>query len=153
MKALRGGHTHWSNRVAYNPHHDQLLLSSGTDGMVNLWRVGSVSSAPLLDLDAGGDGDGGDHDIIGLGGGGGGFVGDDDDEEGEDRQDDNDGEDDGGGGGGGGGDARVSKLEFPDSVYDLCWSSTDAWTFLCVGYDGTVSLNHVPSREKYKILL
>ena len=110
-----------------------------------------MSSAPLLDLDAGGGGDGGDggdHDIIGLGGGGFG----DDDNEGEDRQDDNDGEDDGGSGGGGG-DARVSKLEFPDSVYDLCWSSTDAWTFLCVGYDGTVSLNHVPSREKYKILL
>ena len=145
IKVLRGGHTHWSNRVAYNPHHDQLLLSSGTDGIVNLWRVGSVSSAPLLDLDATGDGDGGDNDIIGLGGGG--F---DEDEEGEDRQD-NHGEDDGGSGGGG--DARVSKFEFPDSVYDVCWSSTDAWAFLCVGYDGTVSLNHVPSREKYKILL
>ena len=147
MKMLRGGHTHWSNRVAYNPHHDQLLLSSGTDGIVNLWRVGSVSSAPLLDLDATGDGDGGDNDIIGLGGGG---FGDDLDDEGEDRQD-NHGEDDGGSGGGG--DVRVSKFEFPDSVYDVCWSSTDAWTFLCVGYDGTVSLNHVPSREKYKILL
>lgn len=145
MKVLRGGHTHWSNRVAYNPHHDQLLLSSGTDGIVNLWRVGSVSSAPLLDLDAGGDGDGGENEIIGLGGGGG--TDDDDDEE---RQDDIG---QGDGGSGGGGDARVSKFEFPDSVYDLCWSSTDAWTFLCVGYDGTVALNHVPSREKYKILL
>jgi len=148
IKALRGGHAHWSQRVLYNPHHDQLVLSSGTDGVVNLWRVGTVSSSPLmLDLDSGGrgdpNGDGGenDHDIIGLRGG---DDDDDDDDDDENRQD---------GHGGGGGDSRVSRSEFPHSVYDLCWSSADAWTFLAVGYDGTASLNHVPSREKYKILL
>ena len=154
LKVLRGGHTHWSNRVAYNPHHDQLLLSSGTDGVVNLWRVGSVSSAPLLDLNAGGGGGGadgggdGENDIIGLGGS---YGYGDDDEDDEDRQDAANGGEDGGGRGGS--DARVGKFEFPDAVYDLAWSAADAWTFLTVAYDGTASLNHVPSREKYKILL
>lgn len=51
-KPLRilSGHSHWVSNVRYNPFHDQLLLSSGTDGIVNLWRVGSISSAPLLEL-------------------------------------------------------------------------------------------------------
>ena len=51
LKVLRGGHQHWSDRVEYNPHHDQLVLSGGSDGVVNLWRAGSVSSAPMMDLD------------------------------------------------------------------------------------------------------
>ncbi len=39
------------NRVwcaKYNPFHDQLVLSGGSDNLVNLWRVASVSSAPWL---------------------------------------------------------------------------------------------------------
>ncbi len=39
----------WS--VAYNPFHDQLVLSAGSDGDALLWRVSSISSAPLLELD------------------------------------------------------------------------------------------------------
>merc|ERR1712118_576393 len=31
----------------FNAHHDQLILSSGTDCAVCLWRAGSVASAPL----------------------------------------------------------------------------------------------------------
>ncbi|RLO05620.1 hypothetical protein DYB28_005087 [Aphanomyces astaci] len=40
----------------YNRFHDQLVLSSSSDSSVNLWRVSSISSAPLLDesTDAGG---------------------------------------------------------------------------------------------------
>ena len=45
----------------------------------------------------------------------------------------------------------MGKFEFPDAVYDLAWSAADAWTFLTVAYDGMASLNHVPSREKYKM--
>ena len=37
--------------------NDQLLLSGGTDSMVNLWRVSSISSAPLIDLAGMDDGD------------------------------------------------------------------------------------------------
>lgn len=36
--------------VAVNAFHDQLILSGGSDARVNLWRVSSVSSAPLLEL-------------------------------------------------------------------------------------------------------
>jgi WD40 repeat protein len=45
------GHTHWVCTVRYNPAHDQLLLSAGTDSLVNLWRVSSISSAPLLEME------------------------------------------------------------------------------------------------------
>ena len=41
--------------VAFNPFHDQLLVSGGSDGRAALWRVSSISSAPLLEL--------GDEDI------------------------------------------------------------------------------------------
>jgi WD40 repeat protein len=36
--------------VAFNTFHDQLLISGGTDARVNLWRISSISSAPLLEL-------------------------------------------------------------------------------------------------------
>jgi hypothetical protein len=35
--------------VAYNRFHDQLLVSGGTDSQVDLWRLSSISSAPLLE--------------------------------------------------------------------------------------------------------
>jgi EARP and GARP complex-interacting protein 1 len=44
--------------VAFNSFHDQLVLSGGTDARVNLWRVSSVSSTPLLEL--------GDEEIFGT---------------------------------------------------------------------------------------
>jgi EARP and GARP complex-interacting protein 1 len=44
------GHDHWVTSVRYNPFHDQLVSSSGTDGSVGLWRVSSVSSAPIMAL-------------------------------------------------------------------------------------------------------
>lgn len=50
LKICRGGHSHWVTHVKYNPFHDQLLLSAGTDSLVNLWRMSSISSAPLLEL-------------------------------------------------------------------------------------------------------
>jgi WD40 repeat protein len=45
--SLSGGHHHWIGRARYNSHHDQLVLSSGTDSAVCLWRAGSVASKPL----------------------------------------------------------------------------------------------------------
>ena len=49
MKVL-DGHTHWVTAVAFNPFHDQLLISGGSDTRAALWRVSSISSAPLLEL-------------------------------------------------------------------------------------------------------
>eukprot|EP00948_MAST-09A_sp_MAST-9A-sp1_P001063 g1063.t1 len=40
-------HTHWLWKSRYNPFHDQLLISCGSDECVNLWRIASISSAPL----------------------------------------------------------------------------------------------------------
>jgi len=40
-----------------------------------------------------------------------------------------------------------------ESVYSIAWSACDAWLFASLSYDGKVVLNHVPSTEKYKILL
>lgn len=110
-----GGHSHFVSRVKYNPFHDQLVLSGGTDSLVNLWRISTISSAPLLTLE--------DHDVHNPA---------------SDTSAPN---------------VRVSRYEHNDSVYDVAWSTADAWVYLSVGYDGKVALNHVPSKEKYKILL
>jgi len=50
-------------------------------------------------------------------------------------------------------DIRVVQVEHPESVYDVAWSKCDAWVWASVGLDGGVLLHHVPSDEKYKILL
>ncbi|CAM9344998.1 unnamed protein product, partial [Hapterophycus canaliculatus] len=132
------GHDHWVNTVKYNRFHDQLLVSGSSDCLVHLWRVSSVSSAPLLEPE---DDDDDDDDNVGLG-------------------DDCDAGDAGGFGGGGNGskgeaaDIRVRTFdEHEESVYSLAWSASDAWVLASMSYDGLVVLNHVPSTEKYKILL
>lgn len=43
--------------------------------------------------------------------------------------------------------------EHEDSVCSVSWSAAEAWLFCSLSYDGRVILNHVPSTEKYKILL
>jgi WD40 repeat protein len=48
---------------------------------------------------------------------------------------------------------RVSRYEHMDSVYATTWGAADAWIYASAGYDGKVVLNHVPSKEKYKIIL
>ena len=40
-----------------------------------------------------------------------------------------------------------------EAVYDLVWSLVDPWVFLGMGYEGSLVLNHVPSKETYRILL
>eukprot|EP01060_Flectonema_neradi_P030280 TRINITY_DN4364_c0_g1_i1.p1 TRINITY_DN4364_c0_g1~~TRINITY_DN4364_c0_g1_i1.p1 ORF type:complete len:346 (+),score=40.30 TRINITY_DN4364_c0_g1_i1:542-1579(+) len=39
-------HNHWANAVKYNPHHEQLLLTAGTDreSAVKLWNLPTLSS-------------------------------------------------------------------------------------------------------------
>lgn len=50
-------------------------------------------------------------------------------------------------------DVRVARHEQGDSVYGAAWGAADAWLYMTVAYDGKVALHHVPSKEKYKILL
>ena len=79
---------------------------------VNLWRVSSISSAPLLEL------------------------------EGDETSDADTG------------DGAIRCIdEHEESVYAVAWSACDAWVFASLSYDGRVVINHVPSTEKYKILL
>ena len=37
--------------VKYNRFHDQLFLSTSTDGNADLWRVSSISSSPYTELE------------------------------------------------------------------------------------------------------
>ncbi|KAL7483575.1 hypothetical protein ACHAW6_009206 [Cyclotella cf. meneghiniana] len=166
LKTVRGGHSHWATRAAYNPFYDQLVLSGGTDGIANLWRVSSCSSAPLLEFD------GEDEDI-------------DNDEEGgddaleEDINEENFGHDDWvkeekeeylqnnplaegdkqtdeknqGSSKLSSNDVRVSRFECSDTTADVCWSASDPWIYATLSCDGSLVVHHVPSKEKYKILL
>lgn len=134
--------------VAFNAFHDQLVLSGGADGRVNLWRASSVSSAPLLEL--------GDDEIFTSSGGvdgsaGGAAAGA--------------GASAGGGGSSGPAAARRSEPkmasdaairaheEHEDSVYSVAWSAASAWVYASLSYQGRLTVAQVPSAEKYKILL
>jgi hypothetical protein len=46
------------------------------------------------------------------------------------------------------------QYEYSDAVYTTAWGANDAWIYLTISYqDGKAVLQHVPSTEKYKILL
>ncbi|OLQ01527.1 Protein TSSC1 [Symbiodinium microadriaticum] len=107
LRSLSGGHHHWVVKARFNAHHDQLVLSCGTDSMLCLWRATSVASAP-------------------LGG-----------KRGEEAARASDG--------------LVRKYEeHEDSCYSCCWSSSDAWVFASVSFDGKLVVNRVPDEEKYR---
>ncbi|KAG2377535.1 hypothetical protein C9374_009051 [Naegleria lovaniensis] len=42
--------------------------------------------------------------------------------------------------------------EHEESVYSLCWSNTNSWTFGSVSYDGRVLMHTVPKAEKLRVL-
>lgn len=51
--------------ASYNRFHDQLVLSAGTDCLVKLWRVASISSAPpALDLEEAEAGEGEEDGLV-----------------------------------------------------------------------------------------
>jgi WD40 repeat protein len=131
------GHSHWVTGAKFNRFHDQLILSGSSDSNVNLWRVSSTSSAPLLDYD------------------------DDEDDVKEtvssvsnlssatpavsnklskEQYSSSDG-------------LVQSYDEHEESVYGVTWSNADPWVFASLSYDGRVIVNNVPSDEMYKILL
>lgn len=161
LKVVCGGHSHWVTRAMFNKFYDQLILSGGSDGIANLWRISSCSSAPLLDLNDGVE----DSESIG----GESFDGDgmeeeksedwidgkqpervkchDDDYRKEDkskttRKNESNAH-----------DVRVTRFECSDVMADLAWSTSDPWVYATLSYDGAIVVHHVPSREKYKILL
>ncbi|KAJ2887186.1 Protein tssc1 [Coemansia asiatica] len=125
-------HSHWVYSVAFNPNHDQLLLSAGADGLVNLESVVSVSSAHVVAHHAEETSEDAESDVssdysnqggsdIGLGQATDGLVAQFDDHE--------------------------------TSVYAARWSLADPWIFASLSFDGRMVINSVPREEKYKILL
>jgi len=124
VRTLSNGHSHWIWSARYNPFHDQLILSSGSDYLVNLWRVASCSSAPWI-----GSLDDNNHDR------------DSNNDESSSYESDPP-------------DVKVRTIDqHEESVYAVAWSAADAWIYCSLSLDGRVLLNHVPSTEKYKILL
>lgn len=133
-------HKHWIWSVRYNPFHDQLLLSAGSDARVALMRVQSVASEPISDMaeyddEAGPRGESNSLDR-------------DDKIASTDLQDvqtksaspktHKD---------------EVIKVyeEHDDSVYAAEWA-TDPWIFASLGYESRLIINKVPKAEKFNIL-
>ena len=50
-------------------------------------------------------------------------------------------------------DKVIQRYELEDSVSKLEWSLKDAWVFASLSFNGTLVVNTVPSKEKYRILL
>ena len=50
-------------------------------------------------------------------------------------------------------DIRVTRFECSDATADVAWSLSDPWVYATLSYDGAIVVHHVPSKEKYKILL
>jgi hypothetical protein len=118
--------------VAFNPFHDQLLLSGGADSRVDLWRVSSVSSAPLLELGEEEEGGAGGLEDFAVGSAA-------PAKHQEPRM---------------ASDTAVKvHLDHTDSVTGIAWSSTGAWVYASVSYTGRVAINTVPAAEKYRVLL
>ncbi|KAL3797064.1 hypothetical protein ACHAW5_007565 [Stephanodiscus triporus] len=165
LKAVRGGHSHWTTRAIYNPFHDQLVLSGGSDGIANLWRISSCSSAPLLELNGDEENDGEISE--------GSDMEDGKRKDTANEEEDNvpakdywkpksdDGEDESEKENksmsprneSNAQDIRVKRFECSDVTADLAWSADDPWVYATLSYDGAIVVHHVPSKEKYKILL
>jgi EARP and GARP complex-interacting protein 1 len=52
-------------------------------------------------------------------------------------------------------DVRVRTFDDHEdsSIVSLAWSAHDAWVLASLSYNGRVVVHHVPSHEKYNILL
>lgn len=147
-------HTHWIWSIRYNPFHDQLVLSGGSDARVALMRAQSIASEPFGQM-ADFDDDDGDSSL-GKGAQSGGeesILTDKTGDEGGDKQEVP-------------GNERAARAkdtkkledavinvyeEHDDSVYAVEWA-TDPWIFASLGYESRLVINKVPKSEKLNIL-
>merc|ERR1711971_75388 len=146
--ALETAHTHWIWSLRFNPFHDRLILSSGSDNRAvsynqfqtcsdnikkTKWSLNDTTSYDDLSQISGGVSDkssiSGKHS-----------ENSEDDEYGIKVNSITDG-------------VVASYDDFEDSVYAAAWSHSDAWIWAVVSYDGKLMLNHVPKGIKYSILL
>ena len=120
-------------KVKYNRFHDQLLISGCSSTFVSLYRASSVSSMPLSHVPLADLNSSATLMMTTLG-----------DAMESERLTTRDSDVE---------DKIIQRYELEDSVNVIDWSAADAWVFAGVSYNGTFFLNHVPSKEKYKILL
>ncbi|KAI9206921.1 WD40-repeat-containing domain protein [Polychytrium aggregatum] len=156
-------HTHWIWSVAFNKFHDQLLLSSSSDSLVNLESIISISSSsssssssggveasaeklqqtphirvrhhgPLEEEDEDQESNGSEAE----------HADDNSDEDGLDEDLESNRPTDG---------LVATYDQHEESVYSVAWSEADPWVFASLSCDGRVVVNTVPREHKYKIIL
>jgi len=47
----------------------------------------------------------------------------------------------------------LSQLDLNDSIYVVKWSQNEPWIYAALEYSGQLLVTHVPSEEKYKIMI
>ena len=119
LKSMDLAHRHHVKSVKYNPVHDQLILSSGTDCAVNLFSLPSIASSPgrfpsMMEKRY----RPGRHPVLSP------------------KEDTWPTE--------GGLVQAISRHE--DSVYALCWTS--AWSFASLSHDGILLINSVQDKYR-----
>jgi EARP and GARP complex-interacting protein 1 len=119
-------HQHWIFSVSFNKFHDQLLLTSSSDGKVILTCASSCSSEAVpkdkvkSEDEVDDDNFQPQHEIK--------------------RSPLKDG-------------LLETYTEHEESVYCVEWSAADPWTFASLSYDGRVIITRIPKKYKYQILL
>lgn len=132
-------HTHWIWSMRYNPFHDQLVLSAGSDARVVLMRAQSVASDPYGQV--------ADDDV----------KEDDGDEGGDDKLESTAADTNGSGQAASKDEKQVGNgvisvyEEHDDSVYATEWA-TDPWIFASLGFESRLCISQVPKAEKFSIL-
>lgn len=122
----RRDHLHWIFSVSFNKFHDQLILSSSSDGKVLLTCASSCSSEAPKDKNSSSN----DMD-------------EDEDDEFQHKIKKTHLS-----------DGLLETFEqHEESVYCVEWSAADPWIFASVSYDGRVIISRVPKKYKYQILL
>lgn len=122
----RRDHLHWIFSVSFNKFHDQLILTSSSDGKVLLTCASSCSSEAPKDISSSG---GNDLDV------------ENEDEFQQTRKSHLS-------------DGLLETFEqHEESVYCVEWSAADPWIFASVSYDGRVIVSRIPKKYKYQILL
>lgn len=140
-------HTHWIWSIRYNPFHDQLVLSAGSDARAVLVRAQSISSEPIGHTSEDGEED------------------PDSDKKLQDIPDELPNDEINGNDNGGNQSLNfvqnkessyqdeVIKVydEHDDSIYSAEWAS-DPWIFATLGFESRLIINKVPKNEKFNIL-
>ncbi|KAG5676495.1 hypothetical protein PVAND_006326 [Polypedilum vanderplanki] len=121
----RRDHQHWIFSVSFNKFHDQLILTSASDGKVLLTCAASCSSESNISNIPKDDESNSDNDEFQM----------------KTKKSQLK-------------DGLLEKFEqHEDSVYCCEWSSADPWIFCSCSWDGRVVVSKIPKKYKYQILL